>query len=240
MIIAGAPHIGNRRSEIQDKYVAGRLLNTVSFGFVCDGMGGVNGGEVASRTLAKYIEDALYVHNESPVFNHEKTVLGAIEDANTAIYNMGNKKAEYKGMGTTLAGVIVDGDQCTVYHAGDSRVYIVRDGRLALITKDHSVVQELVDQNKITPEQAHTHPQRNLITRAVGVDTQVKIDVAELDVMPGDILLCATDGLTNFVSPSEIIEILTTDNVFAMPDKLIDRALANQSTDNITAVVLAI
>lgn len=240
MKIAGTTNIGNRRSENQDKYVAGRLLNNVSFGFVCDGMGGVNGGEIASGTLAKYIEDALFVHNESPSFNHEKTVLGAIEDANTAIYNMGRKNPEYKGMGTTIAGVVVDGEQCTVYHAGDSRVYIVRDGRLALITKDHSVVQELVDQNKLTPEQAHTHPQRNLITRAVGVELQVKIDVAELEVYPGDVILCATDGLTNFVSPSGIMEILTTDNVFAMPDRLINKALANQATDNITAVVLAI
>lgn len=240
MKIAGTTNIGNRRSQNQDKYVAGRLLNTVSFGFVCDGMGGVNGGEIASRTLAKYIEDALYVHNESPSFNHEKTVLGAIEDANTAIYNMGGKNPEYKGMGTTLAGVVIDGNQCTVYHAGDSRVYIVRDGKLALITRDHSVVQELVDQNKLTPEQAHNHPQRHLITRAVGVELQVKIDVAELEVYPGDVLLCATDGLTNFVSPSEIMEVLTTDNVFAMPDRLINKALANQATDNITAVVLAI
>ena len=240
MKIAGTTNIGNRRSENQDKYVAGRLLNTVSFGFVCDGMGGVNGGEIASGTLAKYIEDALYLHNENETFNHEKAVLGAIEDANTAIYNMGNKKTEYKGMGTTLAGVVVDGTQCTVYHAGDSRVYIVRDGKLALITKDHSVVQELIDKEELTYEQARNHPQRNLITRAVGVDVQVKIDVAELDVLPGDILLCATDGLTNFVSPSDMIEILTTDNVFAMPDKLINKALANQATDNITAVVLAI
>ncbi|MBE6878773.1 MAG: Stp1/IreP family PP2C-type Ser/Thr phosphatase [Ruminococcaceae bacterium] len=240
MKIAGTTDIGNRRNENQDKYVAGRLLNSVSFGFVCDGMGGVKGGEIASSTLAKYIEDALYVHNESPSFNHEKTVLGAIEDANTAIYNMGNKKTEYRGMGTTLAGVVIDGNQCTVYHAGDSRVYIVRDGKLALITKDHSVVQELVDSNQLTPEQARSHPQRNLITRAVGVDTQVKIDVAELEVQQGDVILCATDGLTNYVSPLDIIEILTTDNVFAMPDKLISRALANQAADNITAVVLAI
>lgn len=240
MKIAGATNIGNRRSENQDKYVAGRLLNTVSFGFVCDGMGGVNGGAVASSMLSKYIEDAMFLHNEDSSFNHEKTVLGAIEDANMAIYSLGGKKPEYYGMGTTVAGVVIDGDQCTVYHAGDSRVYIVRDGKLALITRDHSVVQELIDQNKLTPEEAQNHPQRNLITRAVGVSPQIQVDIAELEVTEGDIMLCTTDGLTNFVSPADIVEILSADNVFAMPDKLIDRALANQSTDNITAVVLAI
>lgn len=240
MKIAGATDIGNRRSENQDKYIAGRLLNKVSFGFVCDGMGGVNGGEVASGILAKYLEDAMFVHNESESFNHEKAVLAAIEDANSAIYSMGNKKEEYRGMGTTVAGVIVDKNQCTVYHAGDSRVYIMRDGMLALITKDHSVVQELIDHNKITQQQAQTHPKRNLITRAVGVTDDIEVDVAELEVFPGDVILCATDGLTNFVSPSELVNILTTDNVFAMPDKLIQKALENQSTDNITAVVLAI
>lgn len=240
MKISGATNIGNRRSENQDKYVAGRLLNGISFGFVCDGMGGVKGGEIASGMLAKYIEDALFVHNESPSFNHEKTVMAAIEDANSAIYNMGSKKQEYRGMGTTIAGVIIENNQCTVYHAGDSRVYIVRDGMLALITKDHSVVQELLDQHQITAEQAQHHPQKNLITRAVGVALDVDIDVAELDVLPGDIILCATDGLTNYVSPIDIVQVLTTDNVFAMPDKLIRKALENNATDNITAVVLAI
>ena len=240
MKISGATNIGNRRSENQDKYIAGRLLNGVSFGFVCDGMGGVNGGEVASGILAKYIEDALFVHNESPTFNHERIVMSAIEDANSAIYNMGNKKAEYHGMGTTVAGVIIDKNLCTVYHAGDSRVYIVRDGMLALITKDHSVVQELLDKKQITAEQALHHPQKNLITRAVGVGADIDVDVAELEVMQGDIILCATDGLTNYVSPADIVQVLTTDNVFAMPDKLIRKALENNATDNITAVVLAI
>ena len=240
MKISGSTNIGNRRSENQDKYVAGRLLNGICFGFVCDGMGGVKGGEVASGILAKYIEDALFVHNESPSFNHEKTVMSAIEDANSAIYNMGNKKSEYHGMGTTVAGVVIDKNQCTVYHAGDSRVYIVRDGMLALITKDHSVVQELVDTHQITADQALNHPQRNLITRAVGVADDVEIDVAELEVVPGDIILCATDGLTNYVTPADIVQVLTTDNIFAMPEKLIRKALENNSTDNITAVVLAI
>lgn len=240
MKISGATNIGNRRSENQDKYVAGRLLNNVSFGFVCDGMGGVKGGKIASDLLAKYIEDALYVHNENKNFNEEKTVLSAIEDACRAIYNLGEKNSEYKGMGTTVAGVTVNGSRCTVYHAGDSRVYIVRDSKLALITRDHSVVQELVSQGKITAEEAETHPQRNLITRAVGVEETVQIDVAELDVFPGDIILCTTDGLTNFISPHDMVAILTQPNIFSMPDKLIHKALSNQSTDNITAVVLAI
>lgn len=240
MKISGATNIGNRRSENQDKYTAGRLLNGVCFGFVCDGMGGVKGGKIASDLLAKYIEDAMFVHNESADFNEEKTVLSAIEDACSAIYTLGEKNTEYKGMGTTVAGVTVKGNKCTVYHAGDSRVYIVRDSKLALITRDHSVVQELVEQGKITQEQADNHPQRNLITRAVGVEKTIQVDVAELEVFPGDIILCTSDGLTNFVSPYEMIEILTQTNIFAMPDKLIHTALNNQSTDNITAVVLAI
>ena len=240
MKISGATNIGNRRTENQDKYVAGRLLNGVSFGFVCDGMGGVNGGEIASGMLARYIEDALFVHNETANFNHEKTILSAIEDANSAIYNLGNKKEQYHGMGTTVAGVVIDKNQCTVYHAGDSRVYIMRGGMLALITKDHSVIQELIDQHHITAEQAQHHPQKNLITRAIGVSDDVKVDVAELEIYPDDVILCATDGLTNFISPADIVKILTTDNVFAMPDKLIQKALDNHATDNITAVVLAI
>ncbi|MBP1553238.1 MAG: Stp1/IreP family PP2C-type Ser/Thr phosphatase [Oscillospiraceae bacterium] len=240
MKISGATNIGNRRSENQDKYIAGRLLNNVSFGFVCDGMGGVKGGKIASDLLAKYIEDSLYVHNESTSFNEEKTVLAAIEDACRAIYNLGEKNSEYKGMGTTVAGVTINGSKCTVYHAGDSRVYIVRDSKLALITSDHSVVQELLIQGKISEEEATNHPQKNLITRAVGVEETVQVDVAELEVYPGDILMCATDGLTNFVSPHEIVEILTQPNIFAMPDRLIQSALKNQATDNITAVVIAV
>lgn len=240
MKIAGATNIGNRRNENQDKYVAGRLANRVSFGFVCDGMGGINGGEIASETLAKYIEDALFVHNEDEYFNCEKTVVGAIEDANTAIFSMGNKNTEYKGMGTTVAGVTVEENLCTVYHAGDSRVYIFRDGKLALVTKDHSMVQELLSKNKISKQEADNHPQKNLITRAVGVKKDILVDIAEVELERGDIILCTTDGLTNYVSPKEIIEILSTENIFSMPDKLIQRALNNNTTDNVTAVVLAV
>lgn len=240
MKIAGSTNIGNKRSENQDKYVAGRLINGVAFGFVCDGMGGVNGGELASDTLSKMIEDSLFLHNEDLRFNEERAVLSAIEDANNAIYNMGLTKPQFKGMGTTVAGVTIKNQECIVYHAGDSRVYIFRNGRLALITKDHSVVQELVNQSKISPQEAQAHPQKNLITRAVGVVEDVEIDVAGVEIVEGDIILCATDGLTNFVTAQQIIDILSGDNIFNMPQKLIDKALENKSTDNITAVVLAV
>ncbi|MEG0019518.1 MAG: Stp1/IreP family PP2C-type Ser/Thr phosphatase [Oscillospiraceae bacterium] len=240
MKISGITNIGNRRSENQDKYVAGRLLCGVAFGFVCDGMGGVNGGAIASDTLSKMLEDGLFLHNEEPNFNEERAVLGAIEDANSAIYSMGLSKPALKGMGTTVAGVTVKNRECIVYHAGDSRVYILRNGRLALVTQDHSVVQELVNQSKISQEEAQAHPQKNLITRAVGVQENVDIDVASVDVCEGDIILCATDGLTNFISTQQLTEILSGDNVFGMPQKLIDKALENKATDNITAVVLAV
>ena len=103
-----------------------------------------------------------------------------------------------------------------------------------------AALKELIEKGEITQEQADNHPQRNLITRAVGVEYSVQVDVAELEVFPGDIILCTSDGLTNFVSPYEMVEILTQTNIFSMPDKLINKALNNQSTDNITAVVLAI
>ncbi len=240
MKISGATDIGNRRSQNQDKYVAGRLLNSVSFGFVCDGMGGVKGGDIASYTLAKYIEDAMFLHNEDKTFNVEKTVLSAVDDANSYIYNLGNKNPEYMGMGTTLAGITVVGNQCTVYHAGDSRVYILRDGKLALITRDHSVVQELLEKHEISVKEARNHPKRNLITRAVGVEKQIQLEIAEVELAQGDIILCTTDGLTNFITPLDIVEILSTDNVFSMPDKLIEKALSNNATDNITAVILSV
>lgn len=240
MKISGASNIGQKRSENQDKYIAGRLLNGVTFGFVCDGMGGVKGGEIASDTLSKMIEDSLFLHNEESHFNEERAVLNAIEDANSAIYNKGIAQSQLRGMGTTVAGITIKQTECTVYHAGDSRVYILRNGRLALITKDHSVVQELVNQSKISQQEAQDHPQKNLITRAVGATSEIEIDVASVEVQLGDMILCATDGLTNFVTAQQLIDTLSGDNVFNMPQKLIDKALENKASDNITAVVIAV
>lgn len=240
MKIAGKTDIGNRRLENQDRYIAGRLLNGVAFGFVCDGMGGVNGGAYAAQSLAKIVEENLFLHNEDVRFNEERAVLNAIEDANSRIYNMGISEPEYRGMGTTIAGVTIKKEECIIYHVGDSRVYIMRNRALTQLTTDHSVVQELLKQSKISPSEAESHPQKNLITRAVGVCEEVEVEVACVDILPGDIILCATDGLTNAVSSQELISILSMEDIFKIPQRLIEKALVNNSTDNITAVVIAV
>ena len=238
MRIAGKTDKGNRRSENQDRYIAGSLACGVHFGFVFDGMGGANGGSVASRRLCRTMEEFLFRQNDNRAIDAEKTVLDAIDSACARIYHQAQTNTGLHGMGTTVSGITVKGDLCTTYNAGDSRVYILRAGILTQITEDHSVVQQLYRQGAITMDEMTSHPQKNLITRAVGVRKNVETDVSEIRLQPGDIILCASDGLTNFVSADDMISALSNENFYDIPLKLIEKALENNSTDNITAVVL--
>ena len=238
MRIVGKTDKGYRRPDNQDRYLAGSLANGVWFGFVADGMGGANGGSVASGTLCRIMEECLFQQNDNMAMDREKTVLDAIDSACAEIYHLSKTESGLKGMGTTISGVTVQGDMCTIYNVGDSRVYVLRDGVLNLVTEDHSVVQQLYRQGAITEEEMSTHPQKNLITRAVGVRPDVDTDVSEIKLMAGDRILCASDGLTNFVLSPELAEILSDDDFYKIPQKLIDAALKHNATDNITAVVL--
>lgn len=238
MRIAGKTDKGNIRADNQDRYLAGSLANGVCFGFVCDGMGGAAGGSVASERLSKMLEEYLFVNNENKAIDCENVILSAIDTANGDIYSMSQKERSLSGMGTTVSGVTVKDDLCTAYNIGDSRVYVLRAGTLTQITEDHSVVQQLYRQGAISEEEMALHPQKNLITRAVGVTKEVRADVSEINLQRGDMVLCASDGLTNFVSKDEIIEIMGDEDFFHIPEKLIERALNNGSTDNVTAVVL--
>ena len=238
MRIAGKTDKGLKRSENQDKYIAGALACGVSFGFVFDGMGGANGGSVASGMLCKIMEECLFRQNDNKAIDREKTVLDAIDTACGRIYHKSRNDTALRGMGTTVSGVTVKGNICTTYNAGDSRVYVLRQGVLTQITEDHSVVQQLYRQGAITVDEMATHPQKNLITRAVGVRPEVETDVTEIHLQPGDRLLCASDGLTNFVSHTDIAEMLGDENFYNIPLQLINKALDNDTTDNITAVVM--
>lgn len=229
---------GHRRPDNQDRYIAGMLANGVAFGFVADGMGGANGGSVASSHLCSIMEECLFQHNDNMAMDREKTVMDAIDTACAEIYHMSKTDSSLSGMGTTISGVSVKDGLCTIYNVGDSRVYILRAGVLNLVTEDHSVVQQLYRQGAITEEEMATHPQKNLITRAVGVRTDVETDVSEISLEPGDRILCASDGLTNFVLSPELTELMSADDFYKIPEKLIESALEHNSTDNITAVVL--
>ena len=237
MRIVGKTDKGYKRHENQDRYIAGMLANGIAFGFVADGMGGANGGSVASSHLCRIMEECLFQQNDNMAMDREKTVLDAIDSACAEIYHLSKTDRALSGMGTTISGVTVKDDLCTIYNIGDSRVYILRDGRLTLVTEDHSVVQQLYRQGAITEEEMATHPQKNLITRAVGVRTDVDTDVSEISLQQGDIILCASDGLTNFVHSSELAAILSDDDFYNIPTKL-KKALSNNATDNITAVVM--
>ena len=238
MRIVGKTDKGYKRPDNQDRYVAGALANGTAFGFVADGMGGANGGSVASSRLCRMMEECLFQQNDNMAMDAEKTVLDAIDSACSEIYHLSKAETQLKGMGTTISGVTVQGNMCTIYNVGDSRVYVLRDGVLNLVTEDHSVVQQLYRQGAITEAEMATHPQKNLITRAVGVRMDVETDVSEIMLMEGDRILCASDGLTNFVLSPELAEILSDDDFYKIPEKLIEAALKHNATDNITAVVL--
>jgi serine/threonine protein phosphatase PrpC len=238
MKIFGKTDKGFKRSDNQDRFVLGTLANGVSFGFVCDGMGGALGGGVASEYLSRLLKEYLLTGSENMAMDPEKYVLDAIDIACERIYGKSQCTKQLKGMGTTISGVTVKDGLCTSYNVGDSRVYILRNGILTQVTEDHSVVQQLYNCGAITEEEKENHPQKNLITRAVGVKNTVEVDMAELKLKKGDRILCTTDGLTNYVEKEEIRQILSDSDISQVSRKLINRALSNLAGDNVTVVVM--
>ncbi len=238
MRICGKTDKGFKRPDNQDRYISGELANGTSFGFVCDGMGGAKGGSTASSHLCKILEEYLFLQNDNKAINPEKTVLDAIDTACSDLYYKSQKDEALRGMGTTISGITVKDDKCITYNAGDSRVYVLRSDTLTQVTEDHSVVQQLYRRGAISAQEVLTHPKKNLITRAVGVQDTVQTDVSEFTLQKGDRILCCSDGLTNFVSGEEITDILSSEDFFEIPEKLIQKALVNNASDNITAVVL--
>ena len=198
---------------------------------VADGMGGHRGGEVASRTAIEALRAA--VANGAPL--HE-----AIGRANIAILERAAADAELAGMGTTLTAVIaIGGSQVLIGHVGDSRAYLLHDGALQRATDDHSLVEEMVREGRLTPEQAESHPQRAIVTRALGVDEQLAVDLYTIDVTEGDRIVLCSDGLTTMVRERDIERMARTESD---PQRLADALVAAANTaggeDNITVVVI--
>ncbi|MCR5150476.1 MAG: Stp1/IreP family PP2C-type Ser/Thr phosphatase [Clostridiales bacterium] len=231
---------GNVRATNQDAFFAGELSDGSVLAVVCDGMGGASGGDIASQMAVEHITDSIIsVYRPDMSDIAVKSILiSSLEEANKIIYEKSLSSPDYFGMGTTAVCAIVKTNKIYIVHAGDSRAYCIDDVGIVQLTKDHSVVQRMVEEGTITREKAVTHPDRNLITRAIGVDRSVNVDFCQETVFQNDLILLCTDGLSGCVSNEEILSLCRENGVDTIADKLVDEAKANGGRDNITAVVI--
>ena len=220
------------------------LDEPVRLGVLADGMGGYNAGEIASGMATTFIKPELgrwlaQAGRSANAREVRRAMEICVDNANRSIFNAANSNPHYSGMGTTLVlGVFQEG-RVTLGHIGDSRCYRLRGTALAQVTRDHSLLQEQIDAGLITPEQAATSINRNLVTRALGVEDAVLLEVNEYEVEPGDIYMMCSDGLSDMVDDEEIAAILGQDAV-PLEQKaasLIDAANANGGRDNISVLL---
>jgi protein phosphatase len=209
---------------------------------VADGMGGYNGGEIASKlateSAKKYIEENI----KNTKFDENKIldmIREAIEYANNEVYKKSQETEELNSMGTTMEVILIVEDKLYIGHIGDSRIYRLRRDVMQKLTEDHSYVQELVNEGTITPSQAEHHPKKNMLMKALGCSTRVEPDVFQRSAKQGDIIEMNTDGLTNMISINEIQKIIEENNE-DIADKLVNKAIEAGGYDNITTVIIKI
>ena len=237
----GASHPGRVRPNNQDAFVCGMLTEKTAFAVVCDGMGGVSGGNIASSIAVRLIADRLIDgYRENASSDAVQALLEeAVAQANAEVFEAAMENTELRGMGTTLVAAIANEKQAFICHVGDSRAYMIRGRSIEQITRDHSIVQDMVEQGTITAEQARTHPQKHFLTRAIGVESQVNSDFAVCAFPTDGLLLLCTDGLTNMVETEMIQSLVRTFPVEEIPNKLINTANLAGGSDNITVVAIA-
>ena len=218
---------GRQRTTNEDSYFARGPLYAVA-----DGMGGAQAGEVASRMAAEAFEPAQRGSEPAEVF-----LRSVAESANGQIHALSVKDSSRSGMGTTLTSALVEGDEVAIGHVGDSRAYRFRDGELTLLTSDHSLVEELRRQGRLTEEEAEDHPQRSIITRALGPESEVEVDTLTVSARPGDVYLLCSDGLTTMLRDARLAEILTESSSLAeVAERMVNEANEAGGRDNITVV----
>ncbi|PDX87218.1 serine/threonine protein phosphatase [Faecalibacterium prausnitzii] len=241
MKLAGKTDVGRVRQENQDDYRAGELPGGAVWALVCDGMGGAKGGREASQGACNVIENFFQEQYAQCGAGQEEPFLKkALLYANRFVFQKAAHEEALAGMGTTAVCALVRSGNVYLCHAGDSRAYLIRDGKLTQLTHDHSYVQELVDCGTITEEEAEHHPQKNIITKALGVDYRLEPEFTAAKLKQEDRLLLCTDGLTNMVPVEEMEELLAQGTFYDLPDRLIEAANAHGGSDNITALLLAV
>lgn len=232
--------IGLVRTQNQDDCRFGVISPSCVWAVVCDGMGGANGGNIASATVVEYISEEIEKMYSDDLSKAELSTLMTeiVSQANSKIFEMAQNDVELTGMGTTCEFVLVKDTMVHVVHIGDSRTYAIRGGKIKQLTEDHSVVQEMVRRGEITYEQAQNHPNKNFITRALGIKPEVHLDYIEANFIYGDVLLICTDGLSNCVTTGDMVKICHENRGEGLVDTLVNKAKDGGGQDNITVTVI--
>ena len=222
----GLSHPGRRRRRNEDAWVCHPPLFAVA-----DGMGGARGGEIASRVAATAL-------GETVDGSGEARVVALIQEANRQVYERAREDSDASGMGTTITVALFEDGIVSIGHVGDSRAYLIRDRKVDQLTEDHSLVAELVRTGRLSPEEAESHPQRSVITRALGTDPDVDVDSFSVEAKPGDLFLICSDGLTSMVGDEEILDVVEPrrEDLDGAAKELVAAANRSGGEDNITVV----
>lgn len=243
MEVFGQTDVGCLRVVNQDAFAVRVFSDELAAAVVCDGMGGAKSGEIASEVaLGSFVsdmEDALGT-GKLPI-GIEDIMAAAVAKAGDAVIERAVSDPECEGMGTTLVAAVIIGNDAVIANVGDSRAYHISDGSILRVTRDHSVVEDMVARGEITFEQARHHPSRNLITRALGSKHGDDADVFPLGVMRGDYIVLCSDGLSNLLHSDEILALtLMGDTLEAACELLISEAISRGAPDNVTVAVIKI
>jgi protein phosphatase len=237
----GRTDVGCKRANNQDAFGIARLDSGLLV-VLADGMGGHKGGEVASQMVVDSLIDELPRKLQEDT-NTENSLVDAGQVAHCAVRQKATHDINLDNMGTTLVAVYCDDQGAHITHAGDSRCYLLRDGGFTQLTKDHSVVQEMVDGGALSEAEAETSPLRNMLTNSLGAATELpRIDYQRLSAVSGDKLLLCSDGLSNTLSADQINGIITdyADDLGGAVDELIDQSLKYQASDNVTVILVQV
>ncbi len=233
---------GAVRSQNQDAYYLKFLREDLVLAIVCDGMGGAKAGNVASSLAVDTAVEYLERIPPEKLANHGTSrMCEAARLANREVCRRSCRDFDCHGMGTTMVSLLLSKNKVGILNIGDSRAYRINDEGITKVTRDHSVVEELVYRGEITPEQARLHPNKNLITRCLGNDSDSRPDLFELKVKPGDYLLLCTDGLSNVLTDQEILyEVLHGEDTDSACQRMVNIALERGAPDNVTVVLIEV
>jgi protein phosphatase len=233
---AALTDVGRARERNEDSYLAGEHVFAVA-----DGLGGHNAGDVASRLAVEPLAALERAMDGTPVDRVADALARAVSAANRAVYQRAQADAKVRGMGTTLTAVAISNGSAHLAHVGDSRCYLLRGGEISQLSSDHTLVARMVAEGKLSPEEAENHPQRSILTRALGAEPEVDVDTLELQLQSGDRIVICSDGLSSVVPEEQILATLSDSKELKEACKrLVDAANERGGPDNITVVVVEV